>query len=1422
MSGIAPKHLGVFIPLLLVTVLHFCAPQTTYYVKPTPDTPCHYVFCHTLSEYVNETERYFTSNTKMIFLPGEHTLQWNLTISGTSRLAFLGNPDTSRDCMTKISSIDATITFTDILMLEITALDFLSCGVWLDNTSGVFQNVGFENNTSNFRSAIHVHNSNVTFKRSWFENNTAVHGGAIHANISTIMFEGETRFEGNTAAAAGGGVFAEGTNLTFHGNSTFINNAAKEQGGGISIVQSDIKFTGYTTFISNIVTEYGDYYYQFGGGGIHAYDSSLELGFGSTISVMDNSADFGGGMLLRLSTVSFSGVCDFIHNSAFRYGGGVCIVSSSVSFAANSSIVNNSATRGGGVSAKWSNVCFAKNSSFIDNIIAWRTGGGVYANISTISFADNSSFINNSGATFGGGIFASNCTVNFSNNSNFIHNSAQRDGGGVFVRTSNVSFANDSSFTNNSGGVHGGGISMLQSIMSFAGNSHFMHNTARTRGGGMFIDHKSIVIFGGKCRFTENSATHSGGCLAAEDSTVNFSDSTFTNNSASYGGCIFVEKCNISLSGTNSFFQNSAISGNMYTGGSSDNVYSGGNAYSTVGGGGDGGAILSLSSIMIFGGTQELTENSANHGGAVYLSGLDNKLYLGTNTTTYFNGNHALYRGGALFVENDLFTYCFRDEDIQQDFRTYCFFQMLEYHNSYCELGNLMSPLVDSHGIELQFQDNAAIETGSVLYGGNIEKCGVCITNAKSDEYVTGEVAFNAWANISRQFISSDPYQVCICVHGHPNCNQNDIEIKTFPGATFVLPVVSLGQFSGIVPTVIRTYISEETFSLDDLQSTQLTNNKCTSLQYTLSSKDINKWSEGTLHLYADEPCSVFGQSLDIHVKLIPCPPAFSLSSKQTCTCEQRLQKYTIECNINDQSILREDNVWVGFDETSQALIIHEHCPFDYCKPESESINFTMNNTDLQCNHNRSSQLCGACQHGLSLVLGSSRCLPCSNKFLALLILFAFSGLALVVFLFVCQLTVAAGTISGLIFYVNVVTVNQSIFFPSGETNIFTVFIAWLNLDLGIETCLFEGMDAYSKTWLQFAFPLYIWLLVGLITFICNVSTTAARIIGSTNPIAVLATLFLLSYTKLLRTVIAAFSSTTLEYTNDETKVVWLYDGNIGYLDKNDGRHIALFLFSLLVFLFLFVPYTLFLLLGQCILPRLNLNKLRCLSWSNYVRIKSFLDAYHAPYKDKHRYWIGLLLLLRFILFLVSAIVDIQSPQDPHVNLLVMNTSIFLLAMWVLNTNGGVYQKRFLNVLESSFILNLAILATATYQVKLAGGSQAAVFYTSVAVAFSTFIGIIAYHVYQRLRDSRFWRTLARNHIERRRARDHGSQGEDTEETEEMLPQAAPKPPTVTYFEIPTEERREMRPITPPLSPGLVNFTDVREPLDLMTQSEPH
>ena len=118
--------------------------------------------------------------------------------------------------------------------------------------------------------------------------------------------------------------------------------------------------------------------------------------------------------------------------------------------------------------------------------------------------------------------------------------------------------------------------------------------------------------------------------------------------------------------------------------------------------------------------------------------------------------------------------------------------------------------------------------------------------------------------------------------------------------------------------------------------------------------------------------------------------------------------------------------------------------------------------------------------------------------------------------------------------------------------------------------CFFDGLTTYAKTWLQFVLPLYILALVGVMIIASNYSTRVTRLLG-TNAVSVLATLVLLSYTKILRILITAFSFTTLTGSQDYHSVVWLADGNIKYFQPN---HAILYLVALLVLLLLGVPYT--------------------------------------------------------------------------------------------------------------------------------------------------------------------------------------------------------------------------------------------------------
>ena len=235
---------------------------------------------------------------------------------------------------------------------------------------------------------------------------------------------------------------------------------------------------------------------------------------------------------------------------------------------------------------------------------------------------------------------------------------------------------------------------------------------------------------------------------------------------------------------------------------------------------------------------------------------------------------------------------------------------------------------------------------------------------------------------------------------------------------------------------------------------------------------------------------------------------------------------------------------------------------------------------------------------------------------------------------------------------------------------------------MGLDVCLFEGMDTYSKTWLQLAFPAYIIFLVMLTIIISEHSMKFSRLISRRNPVATLATLILLSYTKFLQTTITTLSLATLDYPDGSHERVWLPDATVGYLS---GKHIALFIVAIII-LIIGTAYTCIIFFWQWLLH--NQNK-TIFKWVRSQRLCHFLEPYHAPYVSEHRYWTGLLLFTRIVVYLVFAL---NVSGDPGVNLLAITTTVVCLLL-LKGQFGRVYKMAFIDVIEMVCYANLFVFS---------------------------------------------------------------------------------------------------------------------------------
>ena len=230
------------------------------------------------------------------------------------------------------------------------------------------------------------------------------------------------------------------------------------------------------------------------------------------------------------------------------------------------------------------------------------------------------------------------------------------------------------------------------------------------------------------------------------------------------------------------------------------------------------------------------------------------------------------------------------------------------------------------------------------------------------------------------------------------------------------------------------------------------------------------------------------------------------------------------KCYIMHSTGYLEWNSTVWVNATNDTILVSQHCPFDHCLSGRKVVNLAKH-SDAQCDFNHAGTLCGGCKDNYSIAIGSSRCIQCSsNSYISIFLFFIAAGIVLIIFMLMFNFNVTPGLINGLVFYANLLWTYKDIFFPSGQKSmitatVFRTFIAWLNLDFGIETCLVVGLTACWKTWLQFLFPLYIWLIAGVIIIACHYSSRLTNLIGD-RAVPLLATLFLLSYTKLLCNVV--------------------------------------------------------------------------------------------------------------------------------------------------------------------------------------------------------------------------------------------------------------------------------------------------------------
>ena len=266
-------------------------------ILPSQLNPLHH------TQYAREAELYFTSNTTMVFLPGDHVLDTNITVANVSSLTMSGESSSGNDKATVVCSEPVGLRFTNIMNFKLQSLAFISCSrtytISLDELN-FFLTSGFSMQSAlpslsgintkcalllqstqyaelvncsfhdNIGTALVVNNTSITaenndFTHNYCEPNKCISGGGIITFSSSLTFIGNTKFIGNNAIVAGAGIVMFNSALNSIGNFHFIKNSnigdipipglgsvlGTPVFGTIFARTSSLHFSGTNNFINN-------------------------------------------------------------------------------------------------------------------------------------------------------------------------------------------------------------------------------------------------------------------------------------------------------------------------------------------------------------------------------------------------------------------------------------------------------------------------------------------------------------------------------------------------------------------------------------------------------------------------------------------------------------------------------------------------------------------------------------------------------------------------------------------------------------------------------------------------------------------------------------------------------------------------------------------------------------------------------------------------------------------------------------------------------------------------------------------------------------------------------------------------------------------------------------------------------------------
>ena len=521
----------------------------------------------------------------------------------------------------------------------------------------------------------------------------------------------------------------------------------------------------------------------------------------------------------------------------------------------------------------------------------------------------------------------------------------------------------------------------------------------------------------------------------------------------------------------------------------------------------------------------------------------------------------------------------------------------------------------------------------------------------------------------------------------------------------FAILQVKLGKVGDVTEL---TAVKSTILPLEKVQQVQENKDKstCSQIQLTIQYHDKED-DTAKLYLFLASLEDQNFKKIDINLNLRQCPLGFQLLNG-TCQCDSAVDKiyefFKIigKCDIQSRTIQKPNafvNLWLGSiaeKKSNKTFGITTSCPIEFCFPSLQYTNYQLNvssqaflltnnsHSENICRPHRKGVLCGECEEGYSVVFGTGDCMKCSNWWLLTILLYIISGPLLICCLYTLQLTLAAGTLNGIVFFAQVANTGilQAFYFSQQfqpiSTKFSIIFLSLMNLNLGFSICFFNGMSQLWKTGLCLVYPIYLFAISAFLTVVSKHSSFLSKNVAHSS-VPVLVTVIHLCISKVLIITIDVFSPIRIYSSNSLSKLVWYGNGSITFSSFHETGLVFLMVLSFSVTCLFLTPYLILVFGGRCLLRSTLGNKL----------FYSAYESIYSPYRDNRRYWFAIRVILLISVYLIFAV--LYTSPDP-IQFVYTATLPLLVIFLFLQVYLRPFKNRIITIVDSIVMMVLIIL----------------------------------------------------------------------------------------------------------------------------------